>query len=190
MKHKLVTLLFAALCGIANSYAQSYPEMIKVEGGTFTMGDSEMEGGETEQPTHEVTLKSFSIAKTETTVLQWKTYCSATGHKMPDETPSWGWIDAHPIVNVNYDDAVAYCDWLSDKTGELYRLPTESEWEYAARGGKQSKGYKYSGGQSIDMTGWYDGNSNNQIQAVAQKRANELGIYDMSGNVLEWCKDW
>ncbi len=190
MRRKTLLLLATLFTGLAAfSQTAHYPEMILVEGGTFTMGDSEMEGEANEQPAHEVTLKSFSMAKTETTVLQWKTYCSATGHKMP-ETPSWGWIDTHPIVNVSYDDAVAYCDWLSDKTGELYRLPTEAEWEYAARGGKQSKGYKYSGGQSIDMTGWYNGNSNKQTQAVAQKRPNELGLYDMSGNVWEWCKDW
>jgi len=185
MKKNLLIILIVCLCYSLPCQAQSYPEMIKVKGGN----DSEMEGGEDKRPTHEGTLKNFSMAKTETTVLQWKTYCTATDRQMP-ETPSWGWIDTHPIVNVSYDEAVGYCDWLSDKTGQLYRLPTEAEWEYAARGGKQSKGYKYSGGQSIDMTGWYKGNSNNQTQAVAQKRANELGIYDMSGNVFEWCKDW
>ena len=87
----------------------TYPEMVTVEGGTFTMGDTEMEGYKDEQPTHQVTLKTFKIAKTETTVAQWKAFCNATGRSMP-ETPSWGWIDSHPIVNVNHSDAMAYCD--------------------------------------------------------------------------------
>jgi formylglycine-generating enzyme required for sulfatase activity len=162
--------------------------MITVEGGTFTMGDTEMEGEADEQPTHQVTLKTFKIAKTETTVAQWRAYCNATGRTMP-ETPSWGWIDSHPIVNVNYSDAMAYCDWLAEKMDADYRLPTEAEWEYAARGGKLSKGTKYSGGRSIDNAGWYEDNAGSKTHAVATKNTNELGIYDMSGNVWEWCKD-
>ena len=188
MKKQAITLLLI-LAGFTSTYAQSYPEMVTVEGGTFTMGDTEMEGEKDEQPTHQVTLKTFKIAKTETTVAQWRAFCAATGRSMP-EAPSWGWIDSHPIVNVNYGDAMAYCDWLAEKMDADYRLPTEAEWEYAARGGKLSKGTKYSGGRSLDNAGWYDANSNKQTQSVAKKNPNELGIYDMSGNVWEWCKDW
>ncbi len=185
---KLITLLLILL-GFNINFAQIYPEMISVEGGTFIMGDTEMDGEQDEQPSHQVTLKTFKIAKTETTVAQWKAFCQATGRTMP-EAPSWGWIDSHPIVKVNYEDATAYCDWLAEKMDADYRLPTEAEWEYAARGGKLSKGTKYSGGRSLDNAGWYEANSNGKTHAVATKNPNELGIYDMSGNAWEWCKDW
>jgi formylglycine-generating enzyme required for sulfatase activity len=188
MKKQAMTLLLI-LSGFANTYAQSYPEMITVEGGTFTMGDKEMEGDEDEQPTHQVTLKTFKIARTETTVAQWRAFCDDTGCAMP-EAPSWGWINDHPIVNINYGDAVAYCDWLAERLDAYYSLPTEAEWEYAARGGKQSNGAKYSGGSSLDNAGWYEANSNEKTHPVATKKPNELGIYDMNGNVWEWCKDW
>lgn len=183
-------LLTATLLAITiTTTAQTYPEMILVEGGTFTMGDEWMLGDADEQPTHEVTLKNYKIGKTEVTVKQYRAFCNATGKSMPD-TPDWGWQDSHPIVNVSWHDAVAYCDWLSEKQGGLYRLPTEAEWEYAARGGKNSTGYKYSGSQSAYTVGWIKDNSNSKIHAVAQKKGNELGIYDMTGNVWEWCADW
>ncbi|MFN9709879.1 MAG: formylglycine-generating enzyme family protein [Bacteroidota bacterium] len=165
--------------------------MIKVQGGTFTMGSEEIRNPQdtTATPLHQVTVKSFSIAKTETTVAQWKSYCISTSTRMPVE-PAWGWIDNHPIINVSWDEAVAYCQWLSKQTGKKYRLPTEAEWEYAARGGDKSKGFLFAGGQSVYKYGWFEENSNATSQPVAQKRPNELGIYDMSGNAWEWCHDW
>lgn len=183
-------LLILFTISITHLSAQTYPEMIEVQGGTFTMGDTEMEGYEDEQPAHEVTLNTFSISKTPITVAQYRAYCKATGKSMP-VTPTWGWIDNHPIVNVSWHDAVAYTDWLADKMDKNYRLPTEAEWEYAARGGNQSKGNKYAGARSLDGVGWYGENlETGSTHPVAQKRANELGIYDMIGNVREWCRDW
>jgi sulfatase modifying factor 1 len=179
----LLTLLVATTDAI---YAQSYPEMIAIEGGSFKMGDNY--GPDNEQPVHTVVLKNFSIAKTETTVLQWKTYCNATGHKL-QEAPSGGWKDNHPVVDVSWEQAVAYCQWLSKKTGRNYQLPTEQQWEYAARGGQKKHMYVYSGGEKIDNVGWYNKNSGGTTKKVADKKANELGIYDMTGNVYEWCND-
>ncbi|SEG37893.1 Formylglycine-generating enzyme, required for sulfatase activity, contains SUMF1/FGE domain [Halpernia humi] len=178
-----------------NLQQATYPEMVTVEGGTFTMGDEHGDGDEYsdehEKPTHQVTLKTFKIAKTETTVAQWKVFCNATGRSMPEE-PSWGWDDSHPIVNVSWQDAVAYCNWLSEKMDADYRLPTEAEWEFAARGGNKSKGYEYSGSNDLVEVGEFDidGSGGYNTITVAINKPNELGIYDMSGNVWEWCNDW
>lgn len=183
-------LFFVFCLACLQSEAQTYPEMIQVAGGRFAMGNKQRIGELDELPVHQVTLKTFSMAKTETTVTQWKAYWHAKDEKMTEEIPDWSWTDEHPIVNISRDEAVAYCHWLSDKTGNLYRLPTEAEWEYAARGGQLSKGFTYSGGKSLPTVGWYYDNSKGSTNAVAQKLPNELGLYDMSGNVWEWCQDW
>lgn len=153
------------------------------------MGNTEMESEADNHPSHEVALHTFSISKTPITVVQYREYCRATSTTMP-APPSLGWIDSNPITNVSWQDAVGYTDWLANKTGKHYRLPTEAEWEYAARGGNQSKGNLYAGSNSLDSVGWYRDNSSGKPYLVAQKRPNELGIYDMSGNVWEWCSDW
>src|SRR5258706_1148860 len=131
-------------------YAQDYPEMITVHGGSFIMGDES--GDQDEKPAHQVVVKTFGLAKTETTVGQWKIFCQNTGRRMP-EVPWFGQKGEHPVVNISWDDAVAYCTWLREKTGQHIRLPTEAEWEFAAHGGVKSKGYAYSGGNTADSVG-------------------------------------
>ncbi len=163
------------------------PEMIRVDGGSFNMGDSL--GDSNQRPVHKVTVSTFSIAKNLVTVAEFNTFCMATGRQMPDP-PSWGWNDNHPIVNINYYDAIDYCKWLTDELKIKYRLPTEAEWEYAARGGNKSKGTIYAGSNDLSEVGWYNENSSGQANVIEYKTPNELGIYDMSGNVFEWCNDW
>ena len=160
-------------------------KMIFVEGGTFQMGATSEQGSDAyddEKPVHSVTLDSYYIAECEVTQAQW---CAVMG-----TNPSYFTGDNKPVEQVSWNDAQEFCRKLSQLTGKRYALPTEAQWEYAARGGNKSKGYKYSGSNTISDVAWYSSNSSSQTHSVKQKQPNELGLYDMSGNVYEWCSDW
>jgi len=144
--------------------------------------------GDSAEKIHRVTLDSFYISKTEMTFAQYDAFCEATGRSKPDDE-GWG-RDNRPVINVCWHDAAAFCGWLSKRTGQNIHLPTEAQWEYAARGGGRSRKYKYSGSNSPEEVAWYDKNSGGKTHAGGQRQPNELGIYDMSGNVWEWCADW
>ncbi len=198
-----------------------------VEGGTFQMGS--VSGGSDEQA-HQVTVSPFYMGKYEVKVGNFRKFVEATGYRTEAERGDGSYVltgsrwekqkdatwknpyfeqgETSPIVCVSWNDAVAYCNWLSEKKGlekvytiyggsvnadftrKGYRLPTEAEWEYAARGGKLSKGYTYAGSNDSGPVAWYNGNSGRTTHAVGTKAPNELGLYDMSGNVYEWCHDW
>ena len=156
--------------------------MVYVEGGTFIMGD-QSPFISSAKPDHQVTLSSFHICKYEVTQELWQ---AVMGYNPSEYRGS-----KRPVDSVSWEDCQTFITKLNQLTGKNYRLPTEAEWEYAARGGNRSNGYEFAGSNSIDDVGWYyDNSSILHSRDVGMKRANELGLYDMTGNVEEWCQDW
>lgn len=171
--------------------------MIKVDGGSFMMGVSSEQDSDAyadEMPVHEVQLSDYYVGETEVTQALWYAVLGLSIEQQRDKKKSElslrGVGDSYPVYYVSYDDCKAFIKVLNRLTNANFRLLTEAEWEYAARGGNKKSMYKYAGSPTIDQVGWYKENSNNSSQPVASKTPNELGLYDMTGNVSEWCVDW
>ena len=155
--------------------------MVFVEGGEFDMGGRDEEAEDDEKPVHRVKVNSFYLAKYPVTQALWM--------KVMGNNPSIFQGDDRPVEYVSWEDCQVFLEKLNSLTKRNYRLPSEAEWEFAARGGIYSEGYLYAGSDKLKEVGWYDGNSGRESHPVGQKLDNELRLHDMSGNVYEWVKD-
>ncbi len=210
---KFISFLFFSVIVVLGFSQMKEPEMVFVQGGEFYMGNDYAPGlsARDEKPEHKVKISDFYIGKYEVTFDEFDLFCEATGYPKPDDG-GFG-RGQRPVINVSWYGAIKYCNWLSsrfhlDKVYEFsedslgmvinkvnwdangYRLPTEAEWEYAARGGVESKGFPYPGSANLDEVAWYEANSGGKTHEVGQKKPNELGLYDMLGNAFEWCWDY
>lgn len=168
--------------------------LVRVEGGSFTMGaqstdiqgeNYDAEAQDNESPLHEVTLSDYYIGRFEVTQREWRTIM---GYEL-DWPEQYGHGDDYPTYNVSRTDALLFVEKLSAMTRLSFRLPTEAQWEFAARGGNDSQHYRYSGSNSVDEVAWHKGNSGNALHPVGGRQSNELSLHDMSGNLWEWCLD-
>jgi len=193
--------------------------MVFVKGGTFMMGCTSEQGydcNSSEKPAHSVTVSDFYIGKYEVSVQEFADFVYDSDYLTDGEKAGRSWCyngtweyregvnwrhdergnprkqeeySRYPVMYISWNDATAYCKWLSKKTGHTYRLPTEAEWEYAARGGLKGLGYKYAGSNTVWEVAWYEDNSRMNPHPIGTRQSNELGLYDMSGSVREWCRD-
>lgn len=167
---------------------QKEPDMVPVTGGTFQQGDTEGVGESWRRPVHAVTLNSFELGKYEVTFDEYDRFAVATGRRLPEDE-GWG-RGQRPVIDVSWQEAKAYTDWLSNQTGKSYRLPSESEWEYAARSGAQQEAWAGTSqeAQLVQYAVFFD-NSGGHTAEVGNKQPNSFGLYDLSGNVWEWVED-
>ncbi len=193
-----ILMITSSILGSHNNYGV---EMVKIPGGTFQMGMALNRADE--QPVHQVTIRTFYLSRTEVNVGQFRTFVNATGYRTEAEQgdgsvvftgqkwekrcdinwqqPGFNQNDQHPVTCVSWNDCQKFITWLNAQTGKCYRFPTEAEWEYAANG---------SNATDIDSRAWFEGNAQNSTHPVGQKQPNGYGLYDMLGNVWEWCQDW